>query len=335
MKNLKLKTNIPILIVISFVTCYLILKDSFQDIINIIKDTNYLILLFALIILLLSDYFKGLSFYKIAKSSNTNLSKKEAFKLALETNFFNGITPFSLGGAPFQIYVLKKSHKIDYVNGTNIIYCDYAAYQLTLIIMIVLLFLINLIFGIVETPFIINIFLLIGFIIHLVCLLIVIFIASESKKDDKFVYFVVKILNKIKIIKDVDHTKNRISSLKKLINNYRKNKNLIMWTCFGNFMKLTLFGLIPFICFKAIGMDISIIESLICSIYVWTIAAFIPAPGASGGMEYSFISLFTVVLYETAAKSASFLWRFLSYYLMIVVGAIIFVITNAKIKKSE
>lgn len=335
MKDLKLKTNLPILLLISVVTCYLILKDSFSDIIYILKETNYFILFIALIILLISDYFKSLSLYYISKSNSNNLSKKDAFSLILETNFFNGVTPFALGGQPFQLFLLKKKNKINYVDGTNIIYCDYCVYQLTLITLVLILFLINKIFNFVTLTPIMNIFLLIGFMVHFVLFLVVVFITTETKKDDKFVYSIIHLLHKVKLVKDEKKLKEKISYLKKLIKNFRKNRKLVFITCACNALKLILYGLIPWVCFKATGLNVDIMTSIICSVFIWTIASFIPIPGATGGMEYSFITMFTVVLYESAAKSVAFLWRFLTYYLMIIVGAIIFVVVNSKIKNTD
>ena len=54
------------------------------------------------------------------------------FRQTLITQFFNGITPFSTGGQPMQIYMLRNSG-IKVGPATNIIIQDFLMYQLALI----------------------------------------------------------------------------------------------------------------------------------------------------------------------------------------------------------
>ena len=129
-EKLKLSTNLPILILVSVFTCYLVVKDSILDVKGIIFSCNIFFLVLSFIMVMFGDFFKAFSVYVIAKKSETNLSLKDSYSLQLETNFFNGVTPFALGGQPFQLYLLKHKNKIPYLKGTNIIFCDYYAFQI-------------------------------------------------------------------------------------------------------------------------------------------------------------------------------------------------------------
>ena len=56
----------------------------------------------------------------IAKEYSKKLKFQQIFQLTLITQFFNGITPFSSGGQPMEVYYLSKSG-IKPAKGTNII----------------------------------------------------------------------------------------------------------------------------------------------------------------------------------------------------------------------
>lgn len=338
MKNLKLKTNLPILILVSVLTCYLVVKDSLHDVRGIISNSNLWILLFALIIVILSDIFKALSLYSISKKCNAKVNLKDMFTLTLETNFFNGITPFALGGQPFQLYLLRNKNKVSYVKGVNILFCDYYVFQITLLLYTVLLYILNLIFHFVELNALMQWFLLIGFLIHFVIFLFLLYVTFSKGKNHKLVKFIVHLLYKIRIVKDEEKTTNemisKVSEFRKLIADFREDKHLLVKTTFYNFMKLTLYCGVTTLVFMSIGVnDVSIFDSVSAGVFIWCISSFIPIPGATGGMEYSFVTIFSCTVAETLVKSAVILWRFITYFVMIMIGALIFVIVNRKLKK--
>ena len=61
------------------------------------------------------------------------LSLAQAFQHMIITQFFNGITPFSTGGQPMEIYMLK-NHGFRYTKATNVIMQNFIVYQLALVI---------------------------------------------------------------------------------------------------------------------------------------------------------------------------------------------------------
>ena len=62
--------------------------------------------------------------------------------------------------------------------------------------------------------------------------------------------------------------------------------------------------------------------------------AFIPIPGASGGTELMFVGMFGLIISNPVeVTTVMLLWRFLSFYLIIIIGAIIFFFILTKIRK--
>ena len=50
--------------------------------------------------------------------------------------------------------------------------------------------------------------------------------------------------------------------------------------------------------------------------------SFIPLPGGTGGLEYGFVSFFGNFLTGGKLTTLMLLWRFITYYLIMILGAI-------------
>ena len=94
-----------------------------------------------------------------------------------------------------------------------------------------------------------------------------------------------------------------------------------------NIIKLTLLYSIPYFCAKSLSLDVSQIkltEFIGVTSFVYMITSFIPIPGASGGSEGTFIIMFGYLLGSVGAKGSMIVWRFVTYYIILIVGAIVF-----------
>ena len=65
------------------------------------------------------------------------------------------------------------------------------------------------------------------------------------------------------------------------------------------------------------------LESVIASAYVMLIGSFVPLPGGTGGIEYGFLKFFGVFIVNDAKlRALMLLWRFITFYMGIVIGGI-------------
>ena len=94
----------------------MVFSYDFERTIEVLKTSKLIYIILGALVILIGDMLKGRSIYLLVSEYSSKYKFKDAFRLTLQTNFFNGITPFSLGGQPFQLYLLKKRNNIDYVS---------------------------------------------------------------------------------------------------------------------------------------------------------------------------------------------------------------------------
>lgn len=328
----KIKNNIVLLLLVSIVIFCVTLKDDFVGILEVLLNSKKIYIIIVIAIILISDLIKSLEISTLIKKENKNYEYKDGLYLTFKTNFFNGITPFSVGGQPFQIYTLKKKNNIDYITGANIVFKDFYAHQMSLVILSVMALTLNMVFDIVIINSITRKLLFIGLVINLSISMFLIFLTC-SKSNLKFIINIfVETLFKLKIIKDKDMVLTKInasiSKFKKQISEILVNPKLIIFCILLNSLKLLCIGCATYFCFKSVGSNVTLLSSLVIYMLILTMSASIPIPGASGGMEYGFIALFSYYVIDAKLAATMLLWRGLTYYLPLIFGGTIFAIEN-------
>ena len=70
--------------------------------------------------------------------------------------------------------------------------------------------------------------------------------------------------------------------------------------------------------------SLNIADTLTASAYIYLVGAFVPIPGASGGIEYGFTRFFGNFIAKNKISAVLLIWRFITYYLAVALGGIIF-----------
>jgi uncharacterized protein (TIRG00374 family) len=327
MKNLK--RNSVILLLITAVVLFFILKDDYQDIVNALSNANIIFILIGMVFSVSYWFFKSLSLHNIVREYKKSISLKRIFKQITITQFFNGITPFASGGQPMQIYMLGKSG-LKFTHSTNIIVQDFILYQMALITHGVIAVLLNLKLGLVESnPLLINLT-VVGFIINTLVGVGLLFVSFSTKFNKFVVNKVIGLFSKIKIVKNKEKTieswKIKLKEFNESAVLLREKKSLIIKGYIYNIIGLACYYLTPLFVIYALGFgdSITMISTYVCCAYVSIIGAFVPLPGGSGGIEGSFLEFFGNFMAPATTKAVLILWRSITYYLAIIVGAITF-----------
>ena len=337
MKNKKL--NLSLLILALSLVLYFTLKDNFSSIMHELSKVNILIFALAIFVFILSLMIKSVSLQIFIKDHKKNYSFKSAFCLTLIGQFLNGITPFSTGGQPFQVYLLKKDgHRIS--DSTSAMVKDSIAYQVALLIMGIFSITLNLVLKTIPVNSSLTPLIIIGFLINIMVLLFLFMIIRMRKTTLSIINKLLLILNKIRK-KNTDQLKKRIEKgLDNFYNCYaelRKNKKQFIITVLTNVINLTLLYMIPYIIFKSLNTNtFDIMRSIMLTSFVMLMGNFVPIPGATGGIEYGFIKFFGIFNTNISVISgAMLLWRFVTYFFGMLMGFIMLIIKEGTYKNEN
>lgn len=337
MKNKKL--NLSLLILALSLVLYFTLKDNFSSIMHELSKVNILIFALAIFVFILSLMIKSVSLQIFIKEHKKNYSFKSAFCLTLIGQFLNGITPFSTGGQPFQVYLLKKDgHRIS--DSTSAMVKDSIAYQVALLIMGIFSITLNLVLKTIPVNSSLTSLIIIGFLINIMVLLFLFMIIRMRKTTLSIINKLLLILNKIRK-KNTDQLKKRIEKgLDNFYNCYaelRKNKKQFIITVLTNVINLTLLYMIPYIIFKSLNTNtFDIMRSIMLTSFVMLMGNFVPIPGATGGIEYGFIKFFGIFNTNISVISgAMLLWRFVTYFFGMLMGFIMLIIKEGTYKNEN
>lgn len=330
-KDNKFGINTILILIITVLVFYFVLKDNFHSVIDVVLNANYLLIILAVLVLFLHYLIRTFVFYKLLKAQDDNISFIETFKQFLMTMFFNAITPFSTGGQPLQIYMINKNTGLSMGRATAAVIQNSFLYQIALVACGLLAVIFNSIFNVFPKEALIAKLTIIGFIFHTLAAIFFFVLSFSSNLAKKLIGLFIKFLALIRIVKDKDKVLEKwdrnISEFSVAGKELRENLKMTFGGIMLNFLAMLLFYSIPFVVIKAIDpySTITLTSALVATSYIYLIGAFVPIPGASGGIEYSFSKFYGYLLLDMPGVlgAALILWRFITYYLGMILGAIV------------
>ena len=318
-----MKKNTILLVIITIVVLYFVLKDDFNGILYSIENMNLLFASIALLLYITSAILKGLVNYKIINDPK-KVSKREAVRLNFIAQFFNGITPFATGGEPMAVYMLTEQG-IPVSKATNYMVQSFIFYQVALVLCGFIAVTYNFIFHLFpKVPFLQNLVFL-GFLINI--FVVVLLLMSYSKKTtNKLCGFTKKVSKKLKLNINEEDLEKKFDEYHEGLQEAKSRKGLFVFGVFVNMLSLICLYLSPYFVLRGLGdsTSMNIMDTIVSSAYVYLIGGFVPIPGASGGIEYGFTQFFGNFVTENMVKAMVLVWRSLTYYFGMIFGAILF-----------
>lgn len=261
---------------------------------------------------------------------------KDAWRTARRTvligRYYDNITPAAIGGQPFQIYYMNKTAGLPAGLATTIPIIGMISGQIGFLIIAIFAF----IFGgatinnatLVATA-------CFGLIFYAFWPVAILLATFFPKITTAIIHFSIKVLAKFRIVK------NKQAALDKAtagIDEYVKSVKLILKTR-GLFFKTILMSVvfhllvssIPFFVLQAFGGDISFMGCFLTTVAVTAAVYFVPTPGNAGAAEGTFYLVFSG-LSSGFVFWAMLIWRFFSYYIYVIMGAITYLIMRLEKK---
>ncbi len=317
-----------IFVLISFLSLYFIARHS-GEVVNfsIFKSFTIRTIVGLLVLLILYFSFDGLRLYAVLRTLDNQIDLRHIAKLVFINIFISNVTPFATGGGFIQIYFLNKKG-ISLGNAT-------AATTIRTVI--------STLFFFTVTPIIIMKEESLATIIPQKKILFYILLFSILY----FLFFYI-IIFKNRLIKRITYTLLNMIEDKGIISK-RKYRSIIRalfreidifkesFTSFLNgdlkwilssiiFTLLFLFSEFSFslLLIKGLGYDVPALDIIFMQIIVVFSMYLAPTPGATGVAEGSYSLFFANFVDKASIVPLIFAWRFLTKYIGIIIGAIIF-----------
>ena len=338
MRNKKYFFNIALILIIGGVSIYLSIGKQFDQVIHAFEEARISWIAVMGIVMFSYYLFDALSLWYFGLAYKKDYSFKQSFINAISGTFFNGITPFASGGQFAQVYIFNKQG-IPPTNSASILLMCFICYQSVLVLYTGIVLLFKYQYFVEDQPAVFSLAIL-GFLINFVVIL-GLFGGAKSKKLQNFLtHNVLRFLSKIHIVKDYESTcvkiEQYLADFREQLNFLQRNKPVLVKSCLCNFMKLTIIYSMLFFAAKALNLNVSWNQFFdflgLCS-FIYLINAFLPIPGASGGSEGVYVLLFSF-LGTVGTSSSLFLWRFMSYYMGLIIGGLVFSM-NKEINRSK
>ena len=248
-------------------------------------------------------------------------------RVALETmilgKYYDCITPSGAGGQPFQIYHL---HSRGYTGGARsaMPLACFMSTQYAFVLLALVLFIFN---NEAADALGIRIAAYVGLVAYSAVPTLVALTAVSPALSGRIVSFFVHIGAKLRLVKDPEAT---VEKVENALHRYSVSLRIIVAS-----RKLTamLFVLslvyqaalcsIPFFVVRIFDGGLGYVESLTMCLYVYASVTLVPTPGNAGAAEGSFYILFDQ-LDTTGVFWAMLIWRFLCYYLFILLGLVVY-----------
>lgn len=335
--NKKHLLGVLIVLGISSAVIYHELKSTPLDkLINAAKNINIFFFVLVLAVMLLS-YVCEASIIAVLEhqKDGPKRSKWSFFRIPIIQALFNAITPMSTGGQPSQLVAMVQMG-IEGGRATSILLMKFIIYQIC--VLFAYIFTIAFGFHLVIQKFSgLAIFILIGFIIHvssIVFLLAIMFAYNWTKKATLWIMNLLeKFFKKSRVEKWRKSTMEQIDSFYTEGQNLKRERKKLIGASALTVTQLLCFYSIPYLILLALNIATSWVSVTEMNIMIIMFMAIIPIPGASGGAEFSFQTLFsTFIGSNILLVLGMFLWRFTTYFFGMILGVFGWIFKPKKIK---
>lgn len=329
MKKLFSQTWFTILyiLVLSTLALGLALYDSFDVVIATITSVNKILLLVMAFWGLLPYIIHGFILKLMANHMMPKYRFIDGFINSLVGGFMSGVTPSSTGGQFAQSYTFKKQG-LKGSHGAGIIWLDFFLYSITLVVIALLLFFTNFTeFAHSSITFVFGI----GLLINIIIIVLLGLMVFKPDLYRKLMYFIIHITEKLKWVKQKGKI---ISAWDKILEHFYQAQSVItenrgmLWQLFGlNSLKILVYFATPLVIGLLLNLEIKwsmVVELIALASFVTIANTFVPLPGAAGATESLFVLTYSTVLGKASAASIMILWRFFSFYLILIIGGILF-----------
>ena len=331
--------------------CLLVTVLSFNDlpsIMNQLKSMNYAYVLLGVSMVLLYMALYPISLCLLTRARKCDIKMSTTYTIAMTEHFFNGITPLATGGQPFQAHSYTRA-KVKISESTGLLLTNLLIYMMvTTGFSLTGLFFFNTLTENIDSWWIPII--IVGYSLNFL-VLIVVFLLGTSVKVRALLMRLIRFFCKIPLLKrfesKADALQGYFENVQKSFKDLMHHKRTFVLALLFKILSFAFLYSSSFFILLAMGVPATISEWFMIlsgTSFAITAVGFIPTPGASGGVEGSAGQVFKSIIISLAgasvvpvasamANGVMLVWRLLSYYLVMLISLIFYIILEIYFKK--
>jgi len=268
----------------------------------------------------------ALSVYHFLRRQGNVITFRYALFVAIAGIYYSNVTPGATGGQPMQVYYLKK-RGVPIGIGTSALAVKFFSFQFMLAVIGTVLWIAY--GGFVAEQVGGSMWILIvGYVYNMISVCIVLLMAINKRLVRFLLGLLIKAGAKLRICKNPESTAVKWEDTLETFHASvmmitRRPWDLISQLLIGAGQLLSLMTVTYFV-YHAFGLSgVSYGQIVTLGVMLYTSAAYTPLPGASGAQEGVFGLYFAQVFPDGIRVMAMLLWRFFTYYLSLLVGAVV------------
>lgn len=268
-------------------------------------------------------FIEGASLYVFFRFQKVRVPLKVNLMVGLIGMYYSAITPAATGGQPMQVFSLKKRGVAPGI-ASSALAVKFFCWQCALLLMGAVAWLISP--GLVASSLQKGVWVLVvGFIANSLAVAAVILLAVARNAVRGVIIFLVNVAAKIRLVKDKARTSSKWDAA---LEDFHASVDILTQHPL-QFLVLFVLSLVQvtalmsaiYFVYRGFGLHETGYGTLLTlQLMLFIAASFTPLPGASGAQEGGFI-LFLGGFFPPGSRFAAlFVWRFITYYLSIIVG---------------
>ena len=310
-----------IVMVVGIVLYQVFFNEDFVGLTEISINGWYFLAL--IVVFLIIQYVDVLPMAYLVKKACKRSRFKLSFKATMYGRYYDAITPMSTGGEPVQITYLL-SHDVPATSSLSIPMAKLFFVQLTWFFVSLVCLIISFTSDAYNT--FVSIASYIGFILNFVLLFFIFFLAIAKNVGKRLVVRVLKLLQKMKIVKDYEKQYKKVTAYvedyQNIMITYMKSPKdfIVMFVTIG--VRTVLLYFLPFLVYcSLVGFEIELFGTFfIMGVLIDLAAGFFPIPGGSGMSELSISAMFAAFFPSSTLVWAMLIYRFFNYYAYLLIG---------------
>ena len=239
--------------------------------------------------------------------------------------FYSAITPSATGGQPMQVFALKKRN-VPIGISTSALAVKFFNWQCALLISGAVMWVAHPSLVRVNVDQIVWIVFL-GFFVNSLAVVGVLLLAINKNIVRAIIVFIVRFAHKLRIVKELERTSSHVDAA---LDDFHASVDMLkhhpvrmLLLLLLSFIQVISFTSVIFCIYRSFGLNTNTYGDLVTLQFILYIgASMTPLPGGSGAQEGGFYLFFQQIFPQGTLIGALLIWRFITYYLSIIVGLV-------------